>query len=905
VKSNNPFHIRIFIAAGLLALFLIVACNPNRDRWINRKWHTMTGHFNIYFNGEQKLLDVTTTLETGHRNDFNKILDVFPYGNEQSAKGVTNILDDALKKFSGAIQLHTVGTYTDDAYFSLGKCYFFKRDYYAAIESFQYVNGRFPQMKNISTCWIAKSYMGLNKISESEAIMGILLAQKNIHHNDITEIYATAADANIRLEKYKPAIENLKKVLADGKTTKNQRIRFNYILGQLNLIDGNKAAASFYFNKVLNLIPPYDFAFNANISLTRIYDPKDKKSANKVRKSLKAMTRDDKNIDYLDQIYYELGRLELSQKNFPPAVTDFKTSVAKSTKNPVQKSKSYLELAKLYFETKDYKNAKAYYDSTAQTIDKSDKNYDNIKATKTVLSDLINNLLAYETEDSLQKLSLLSRDELERKIDLWMAYDKKQKELAAKDAKKRKSIEASLAANQDLGGGTNINNFLPDGNTSWYFYNPTLVASGAADFFSARKWGQRANEDYWRIAAKEKPRNTNDTITSITDKPAAGRTDSLANNSKTDGDSAEPDGKEVKAEEKSEKVTGMPEKDAWVRNVPFSAAAKRQSNLRMMEALHNMGLIYYTKLKNPVEGAKYFEELEKRFPSNEYEPEVYYQLHKIYIDLKDNYKAEYYKNELIKNYPENPYALLVQGKAAKTVENDANKKLVTFYENAYLQYTLGNYAEVKRLKAEADKTFPGNSLRPKFEYLNALALGQTDSVGVFKNALRSIVKEFSGSDVAERADETLKILDKEEQRVAVFGGDSTLNDLRVELDPGVPHCYVFALKNDKSDFNNFVEKITVYNDQYAQFDNLRANAIMSNEGYQVLLVRQFPNYAKAIEYYRGIKANNVPEKRFEVKDPYVDFVISMSNLTTILKDKKIAKYQALFLKQLAKEKEAK
>jgi hypothetical protein len=60
----------------------------------------MTGHYNVYFNGEIKLLEVTQTLEKGHINDFTKIIDVFPYGDEASAKGVTQPLDEVLKKAS-------------------------------------------------------------------------------------------------------------------------------------------------------------------------------------------------------------------------------------------------------------------------------------------------------------------------------------------------------------------------------------------------------------------------------------------------------------------------------------------------------------------------------------------------------------------------------------------------------------------------------------------------------------------------------------------------------------------------------------------------------------------------------------------------------------------------------------
>ena len=51
----------------------ILACNPTKDKWLNRKFHTLTGHFNVYFNGEQKLLEAVLQMENTHQNNFEKL----------------------------------------------------------------------------------------------------------------------------------------------------------------------------------------------------------------------------------------------------------------------------------------------------------------------------------------------------------------------------------------------------------------------------------------------------------------------------------------------------------------------------------------------------------------------------------------------------------------------------------------------------------------------------------------------------------------------------------------------------------------------------------------------------------------------------------------------------------------
>jgi hypothetical protein len=113
-------HKNKYISAFIwLAFIAVISCNPTKDKWLNRKYHTLTGHYNVYFNGEQKLLDAILQMENAHQNNFGKVLDVFPLGNAESAKAAGNVLDEAIKKFSKTIQMHTIGSFTDDSYVAM------------------------------------------------------------------------------------------------------------------------------------------------------------------------------------------------------------------------------------------------------------------------------------------------------------------------------------------------------------------------------------------------------------------------------------------------------------------------------------------------------------------------------------------------------------------------------------------------------------------------------------------------------------------------------------------------------------------------------------------------------------------------------------------------------------------
>lgn len=855
---------------------------------MNRKFHSLTGHYNVFFNGEQKLLDAIKQIEASHVDDFTKTLEVNKSGTPEAAKSAGNLLDEALKKFSATIQLHKIGSYTDDSYFSIAKTRYYKQDYYTAIETFQYILGTYKNgpFENASKAWIAKCYVGLKKVSEAEAIMGQVLTVKNFEKKDIAFIYSTAADIDLRADKPLAAIDHLKLALK-GNLSKDDKIRYNYILGQLCSSQKKQPEATYYFNRVIKYVPPYDYAFNANLALMQLYDIKNPKALASVKKNLKKMSRDDKNIDYLDQIWYETGKIDLLAKNETEAISDFKKSAAFSTKNKNQKALAYLELAKIYFTQKNYKSAQAYYDSTVATLDPNHKDYNSLKKTKVVLNDLISNIVVYETEDSLQRLSQLSKDALLRKIDSWIAEDTKKKLAEEKEAKKRAKLQASLSTNPGLlapaapvaGGGSG----------EWYFYNPNLVSSGSAEFFSLKKWGQRKNEDYWRIAAKEKVNLETDTVNTA----AAPKKENTT-------------GKEIAAESNTESiengkapsVTGTKEKDAWIKNVPLTPEQKELSNARMLEALHNLGVIYYDQLANPTECIKYTEKLQDKFPLSEYDAPSLFYLFKAYTDTKNINKAEANKKQLIELYPNSNYALLAQNKRPVNTEKEVDKQLALAYEKMYESYSSKQYLQAMEQKKLMDKNFPGNLLKPKYDLLNAHCIGKTQNKAAYENALQEIAIIHKGTEPGNTAEEYLKILKQVDKKIAFQGKDSSTQELEFDLETETPHYYLLGIKATKIDINEINSQFNAYNEAYMSENNLRVNSYLSNEGYQLIVVREFTNHKTALNYFSDLKTMKFTSSKLQIKDPYVEYVISGINFKKILKDKKVEQFEAFFKKQL-------
>ena len=74
----------------------------------------MIAHYNIYFNAEQKLESCVSNLAKKHKDDFNRVIDVFPYGTEKESKSIKEPLEAAMKKSSKVIQNKPTSTWVAD-----------------------------------------------------------------------------------------------------------------------------------------------------------------------------------------------------------------------------------------------------------------------------------------------------------------------------------------------------------------------------------------------------------------------------------------------------------------------------------------------------------------------------------------------------------------------------------------------------------------------------------------------------------------------------------------------------------------------------------------------------------------------------------------------------------------------
>ena len=144
-----------------LALFTLLGCVTQKKKdaevgWFKKGYHNLTSHYNYWFNADE-LLDLNLVkLEEQHKDNYNKLLDIYPYASvdPQSSK---SDLDNIIKKSSKCIALHRVGDWDDDCYLLIGSAQYLKRDFETAEATFKYIKEEYdPKKKNKSSLKKAK-----------------------------------------------------------------------------------------------------------------------------------------------------------------------------------------------------------------------------------------------------------------------------------------------------------------------------------------------------------------------------------------------------------------------------------------------------------------------------------------------------------------------------------------------------------------------------------------------------------------------------------------------------------------------------------------------------------------------------------------------------------------------------
>ncbi|MBK7288690.1 MAG: hypothetical protein IPI95_17400 [Flavobacteriales bacterium] len=482
-----------------LVVLTVVACSTNRDAFLNRTFHKLVTRDNGWFNANEKLKETVASMQKSHVDDYDEVLPIFVNGTKEEADAMTPELEICIEKCATVIDRNSMdikgkerNKWIPDAWFVIGKSHFYKQRYLDALRTFDYIGRRYKgddkQME--AKIWLARTAIELEQYSKAQStldeVKGQKVLPKKFPHDQLS---AVQADVDIHRGKVDDAIINLEHAVQIAKKKKD-RIRWSFILAQLYQLKGQEDKAIAMYNKVARMGAPYEMGFHAQIFQALAFDRGDSKA---LRQKLARMLRDEKTVDHFDMIHYALADLDLKENKRNEAIAQLKMSTRTSTVDTRQKAKSFLKLADLYFDDKKYPPAQQYYDSTSTLLAEDNPRFDEVKTRAEVLGDLVVQLNVIAREDSLQAFAKLDPEERKKRIRDLIKDREQQEEVDKQAADDARDIVASTPLTPKTPG-------TPGSSGAWYFYNPTQVARGIADF--KKKWGNRPNDDDWRRSDK-------------------------------------------------------------------------------------------------------------------------------------------------------------------------------------------------------------------------------------------------------------------------------------------------------------------------------------------------------------------------------------------------------------------
>lgn len=757
---------------------LLPSCSTKKNTAGTRFYQAFTTRYNVYFNGEEHYKEQIKKMEKEYEDDYSDLVYIHPAEAYADPKAPQPSADFArtIEKMQKAIALHSIqkrpkkdrgkmknpkyreflkrGEYNPflhNAWRLMGEAQYLKGDFLGSAATFMYIEKHFtwlPELVTESKIWQVRCYCAMGWANEAENIVTRVKSDE-LTNKRLRTMWNTAyADFLIkskRINEAAPYLENAVK-----STGGVQKTRLNFLLGQVYESQGDKARAYKVFGNVAGASSAsYRTQFNARIKQSEVFQGSNVESE---VKSLKRMARQDRNKDYLDQLYYAIGNLYLSRRDTTNAIENYIIANEKSTRNGIDKAINQITLGGLYFDRYEYDKAQPCYSEGIAQLPDDYPNYAMLKRRSDVLDELAVYSQNVTLQDSLLELSKLSPEE-QRKVAERLAEELKEKERKQEEEARKQQYLAEAGANANQLQ-SNTQTYTLNNDKSWYFYNTATKNAGKTQF--QKLWGSRKLEDDWRRINKASFSMSEFEDTNYDDdEQQKEMTDSLGN-PLSDEQIAE--AKKAEEDLKKEQDPHFPE--YYLVQIPKTDEERENANNIIQEGLFNMGIILKDKLEDVNAAANAFNELEERYPDNIYRLDAYYNMYLMYVRYGINDRAEVYRQKILSDFPDSKYGLALADPNYIQNLRDMENVQEKMYEATYEDYLANRNEAVHQSYKEMMDRFPLSKIMPKFMLLDAFAYLPEKKYDDFRETLKELLVRYPETDITPLASSILKDLAK-------------------------------------------------------------------------------------------------------------------------------------------------
>ncbi|MBP6432095.1 MAG: hypothetical protein KA319_10030 [Ferruginibacter sp.] len=724
-------------------------------------------HYNYYYNANNRIDAVVERAKASYKDDYSQLLSFYPYTFESTSAQKVD-LDSTISSATAGILLHDLrNDWIDNMYLLIGKAYFYRKEFDSANLTFRFINyNLFPRKKkgddddkligsasessngtisiankekqnflqrvtglppsrNDALIWLSRTLIEQGEYGEAAGLINTLQNDPNLPkrlQNDLAEV---TSYLNYKQSSYDSAAVYLEKALSAA-DTKQDKSRWEYLLGQLYEMNANYAKASVYYSKASkHTVDPLMDIF-AQLNEAKMYKGNgDIKELNKSIDNLLKIAKKDKFEAYRDIIYYSAAQLTIQRPDTLNAIAYYKKSLKYNEDNVRYKNLAYLQLGDIAYKQKQYRTASAMYDSLQLSDTTIKEKLADITIRKQALTKLVEKITIIEREDSLQMLAKLAPADRD-------AFIKKLLKQLRKEQGLKDDNSGGNSGNNSFNNNQPVDLFATSGKGEWYFYNTSQKAKGFNEFKS--KWGNRVNVDNWRRKTAVDMATGNAKEQSRSD---------IANNNATSA---------------SQDLTY----DALAANIPLTQEKLDTSNSLIATNMLALAKIYQSDLEDYTQAIITYEEYLNRFPDQLADGEVYMGLYFCYNKLGDVAKANYYKNLLNTKFAKSKFTQMVNNPASlnpKTKDPEATK----VYENIYNLFIEGNFEKAIAEKKLADSIYSNNYWTPQLLYIEALYHVRQKNDSAALTSLNYIIGQYPNSPLKQKAQTMIDVLGRRKE----------------------------------------------------------------------------------------------------------------------------------------------
>ena len=917
------------------SILLLSACSTKNNTAKSRFWQSFTARYNTYYNGSQAFIEGNIEKENGNKDNCTELIPLYPVANKQSRELGKGNYERAIEKAEKTIKLHSIkkrpewnkgrrktekdiewlnrreyNPFLWHAWLLLGKSQFQQGQFEEAAATFSYMSRLYqtqPAINGIARAWQAKSYTELDWLYDAEDII-TKQRRDSIHYRAQKDWDYTLANYNIRAGHYEEALPYLRKVIKHEKRRK-QKAREWFLMGQIQTLLNQKQEAYQSYKHVIRLNPPYELEFNARIAQTEVMPATDFKG--KISK-LRRMARSDNNKDYLDQVYYAIGNVYLTQRDTLHAIEAYEEGCKKATRSGIEKGVLLLKLGNVYWDKEKYADAQRCYGEAIGLLDKDRKDYKQLDERSKVLDELVPHTSAVELQDSLQRLALMSEEQRNKIIDKVIAdFIKKEKE--EQRAKEEEEAEKTLQQQEARNGAMNnrpgrANSQQPTAPSQqsgqWYFYNPQAVSQGKQTF--QRQWGKRENKDHWQ--------RVNQTVVNLlpesTESTDSIETSEMPEMADSQGATAPSDsiaGKE--GEEPADSAANDPHKrEYYLAQIPFTDEQKAESDNLIKDGLFHSGIIFKDKLDNLRLSEKALTRLTSQYADYEKNDEAWYHLFLLYSRLGRTTEANHCLAMLQSDFPSSDWTTLLSDPYFAENQRFGVHIEDSIYAATYEAFKANRHAEVKANAEISEKRFPLGQHRPKFLFIEGLSLLNDGQSKDCIERMKQVVEQYPQSEVSEMAGMIIRgvqegktlhggkfdIDDVWSRRTVDMAADSTRNDT-LTIERNANYVFMLVYQPDSVNHNQLLYEMAKYNFSNFLVRNFDIDVEQDALGLVRMMISGFLNYDEARQYARQLYGDKAMA---DMLHPCRGVIISEKNLPLLGSTYSYRDYEIFFEEKL-------